>query len=60
MSEIPRPVRMALEDTTQDLDLLVFGLEQPPREDRDAERKRLRLELERLRDRLDDALRGIL
>jgi type VI protein secretion system component VasF len=46
-----------LEDLSQELDMLVFRLERAPSEDPEAlltERRRLRRELETVRDRLRD------
>ena len=50
-----------LEQLARDLDLTVFTLERtPPSEEAlRAERVRLRRELERLRDRLEDVARGL-
>lgn len=51
-----------LEDLSQELDMLVFRLERAPSEDRDAlleERKRLRRDLEKVRDRLRDMALGM-
>jgi len=52
-----------LDDIRHDLDMVLFKLEQPPAEDAPQlliERKQLRRDLERLRDRLDDVLHTIL
>lgn len=56
-----RRFRYEAEDISRDLDLVVYRLEQTP-SDKDAltrERKQLRRELERLRDRLDDLVRDL-
>lgn len=48
-----------LDEVAREVDLLVYQLERPAPEDRDAERRSLRLELERLRDRLADLVREL-
>ena len=62
-----RPMASArehLEELTRDLDMVVFRLERPhppeaPPEAWVRERTRLRRELARLRDRMDDVVRGL-
>ena len=52
----------AVEDITRELDLVVFRLERTPPDDPSAlltERRRLRRELEQLRDRLTDVARDL-
>ncbi len=56
---IPTRLRAELDDLLRDLDLVVFYLEQPPRQDLEEERRRLRNEVDRLRERLDDVLREL-
>lgn len=49
-------------EIARDLDMVVFKLEREPADDRDdleAERHRLRKELEELRDRLNDLVRSM-
>lgn len=60
---MPTP-RDHLEELTRDLDMVVFRLERPPTAVTDdaawaKERQRLRRELERLRDRMEDVARGL-
>jgi hypothetical protein len=60
---MPTP-RDHLEALSRDLDMVVFRLERPPPADQPAEawvseRRRLRRELERLRDRVEDVARGL-
>lgn len=54
--------RRIVDEVARELDLLVYRLEQPPAADTDAltaERKRLRRDLEKLRDRLGDLADGL-
>lgn len=53
-----RQVR-ALGDITHELDLVIYRLERSPPADIQAERERVRRDLERLRERLTDLLREI-
>lgn len=48
-----------VDEVARELDLLVFQLERPPASERDGERRQLRLDLERLRDRLSDLARAL-
>lgn len=56
-----RRFRFEAEDIRRDLDLVVFRLEQTPPDPAalTKERKQLRRELERLRQRLDDLVRDL-
>lgn len=56
-----RKFRFEAEDISRDLDLVVFQLERTPvdTESLKIERKALRRELERLRDRLNDLVRDL-
>lgn len=57
-----RNSHLEVEDITRDLDLVVFRLERPLSESPSAlqaERKKLRMELESLRDRLTDVARDL-
>jgi hypothetical protein len=56
---LPPHLLRELEDIVQELDLFVYRLERPPREEVAAERARLRRELERLGRQLDDAVRAL-
>jgi len=48
-----------IEDITRELDLLVFRLEIAPETPWEDERRELRRQLDRLRERLQDALRQL-
>jgi hypothetical protein len=51
-----------LEELVRDLDMVVYRLERPVPDGPEAagaERRRIRRELERLRDQLDDLVRGL-
>ena len=56
---LPPRLHRELEEVARELDLVVYRLERPPPAEPDAERKRLRRELERLGQQLDDILRAI-
>ena len=56
---MPPHLLRELEDIVQELDLFVYRLEGPPREEATAERARLRRDLERIGRQLDDAVRAL-
>ena len=59
---MPRPLASRLDELLHELDMLVFRLEREPSPDRDAlqaERLRVRRDLERLRDGVADLLRDV-
>lgn len=60
MDLLPNHIRDALDDIAHELDMLVYRLEQPERDGEPArlrEREAMRRDLERLRQRLLDAMR---
>jgi phage shock protein A len=54
----PSDAAAALERIARDLDLVVYRLERPT-EEAEAERRRLRRELDRLRERIEDVSRAL-
>ena len=58
---LPARTQSEIEEIARELDLLVFVLELPRPEqvDEAQERQRVRRELDKLRERLDDLVRGL-
>lgn len=58
---LPARTQSEIEEIARELDLLVFALELPRPEqvDEAQERQRVRRELDKLRERLDDLVRGL-
>ena len=55
----PTPVRNALEDLARDADMLVFRLERFDASAPPEDLKRLRIELERLRDQIEELAHSV-
>ena len=57
----PSDAAYALDQIVRDLDLVVYRLERPRKEDADPERERKRLhrELDALRERIEDVSKGL-
>lgn len=58
---LPARTQSEIEEIARELDLLVFALElpRPDEVNETQERQRIRRELDRLRERLDDLVRGL-
>ncbi len=58
---LPARTQSEIEEIARELDLLVFALELPRPDEthENQERQRIRRELERLRERLEDLVRGL-
>ena len=57
-----RSAALALDDIARDLDLVVYALEKTPPDDKaeaETEREALKQEIERLRDRVEEIVRGL-